>query len=414
MNELLKHRSSRVGETGDRRSSARGASTSGLGRWQAFRILGIPISVDASWLIIFALVTMSLANTFGDLTRRYYPDSPELPAWAYWLMAAACSLAFFGCLLLHELGHAVVARAQHMPIRGITLFMFGGVADIGDEPRSPGAEFSMAIAGPAVTVLLALASGLLAMLGFHLGWPAPFVIMLGYLAGINAMVLCFNLIPAFPLDGGRVLRSILWASTGNLRRATYWASSVGRTFAWILILWGVINFFAGNWLGGVWLGLIGMFLNNAARTGYVQVLVRQALQGEPVRRFMTPAPIVVPPTADLLQWVEEYVYRFHRKTFPVVADGKLLGCVDVHALGSIPRSEWALHTVGEVMHRDVAERSIRPDADALDALRKMQQTGFSRLLVVDDDRLVGIISVKDLLQFFSLKIELEGEERNGP
>jgi Zn-dependent protease/CBS domain-containing protein len=312
--------------------------------------------------------------------------------------------------LLHELGHAVVARSRGMPIRGITLFLFGGVAELGDEPVSAGTEFLMAIAGPAVSVVLALVFWALAVVGYRGGWPHPVVVVLGYLAAINGMVLVFNLIPAFPLDGGRVLRSILWGTTGNLRRATYWAALAGQGFAWLLIGWGIFQFFGGNWLGGVWIGLIGMFLNSAAQGSYQQVLIRQALQGEPVRRFMNPNPIVVPPSLDLLHWVEDHVYRYHHRAFPVVSDGRLEGLITTQALAGIPRGEWAAHTVGEVMATDLREITVAPETDAVEAMGKMKRTGSSRLLVTDGDRLLGLVSLKDLLHFLNLKLELEQED----
>jgi Zn-dependent protease/CBS domain-containing protein len=325
-------------------------------------------------------------------------------------------VALFGCILLHELGHAVVARSQRMPIRGITLFLFGGVAEIDEEPPSAKSELLVAVAGPAVSVVLAAGLGLLAWLGYRQGWPPLAVIGLGYLAAINALVLAFNLLPAFPLDGGRVLRSILWGTTGSLRRATYWASLAGRGFAWVLIAWGVLNFFAGNWLGGIWIGLIGLFLSNAAQAGYQRVLVRQALAGEPVRRLMTPDPVTVTPSLDLRRWVDDFVYRYHRKAFPVVADGRLQGLIETGSLADIPRDEWDRCTVGEVMRRDVEAIAVSPQADALEALERMQRGGSGRLLVTEGDRLVGILSLKDLLRLLSLKIELEGgdEGRPGP
>jgi Zn-dependent protease/CBS domain-containing protein len=383
-------------------------------RWQPFRLLGIPISVDASWIIILALLTLSLGSAFPVLLGQYFPGvAPDLAPYEYWLMGLVAALAFFGCILLHELGHAVVARSQGMPIRGITLFLFGGVAEMEDEPASAGNEFLMAIAGPVVSVILAVGLGLLAWLGYRGGWPHPVVIVLGYLAFINALVLAFNLIPAFPLDGGRVFRSILWGVTGNLRRATQWAALLGQAFAWLLIGWAVLQLFSGNWLGGIWMGLIGMFLSSAARGGYQQVVVRQALQGEPVRRFMNPDPIAVPPTLDLRHWVEDFVYRHHRKTFPVLTNGHLEGFIDTTGLARFPRQEWERHTVGEVMRHDFQAIAISPDADALEALGKMRRTGSSRLLVAEGDTLVGIISLKDLLSFLHLKIELEGADGEG-
>jgi Zn-dependent protease len=380
-------------------------------RWRLLRLLGIPISLDASWLIVLFLLTLSIASGLPALVHEYYPEAGEtLPSYQYWALGLISALAFFGCILLHELGHAVVARARGMKIRGITLFLFGGVAEIVDEPPSASTEFLMAIAGPVVSLVLAIVLAVLAAIGYSAGWPQPVVIVLGYLASINALVLVFNLVPAFPLDGGRVLRSILWGATGNLRRATRSAAFVGRCFAWLLIAWGLLNFLGGNLLSGVWIGLIGLFLNNAAQAGYMQVLMRQTLEGEPVSRFMTRDPIVVPPNIDLRQWVEDYVYRYHRKTFPVVVDGHLQGCIDTQSLNEFPRTDWDRHTVGEAMRSDLGEMSIRPNADAMEALATMQRSGFSRLLVTDGDRLVGIVSLKDLLRFLDLKLELDDAE----
>jgi Zn-dependent protease len=369
-------------------------------RWRLFRLLGIPISLDASWLIILALLTWTLINLFRE-------EVSDLPDAAYWAIGLGTALAFFASIVLHELGHALVARAVGIRIRGITLFLFGGVAEMEDEPPSAGKEFLMAAAGPAVSVVLAALFWLLATLA-----EAPwFVVPLKYLAGINLAVLVFNLVPAFPLDGGRVLRSALWGATGNLRRATYWATLSGQAFAWLLIGLGVLHFFAGNVFHGVWLGLIGLFLHGAARGGYQQVLVKQALRGERVSRFMNREPIVVAPELDLRSWVEDYVYRYHRKLFPVASNGRLEGVIGTQALARYPREEWAKHTVAEAMRQDMDALSIPPDADALQALEKMQHTGSSRLLVLDGGRLVGIVSLKDLLRFLNLKLELEGGER---
>jgi Zn-dependent protease/CBS domain-containing protein len=370
-------------------------------RWRLFRLLGIPISLDASWLIILALLTWTLIDLFREAV-------PGLPVATYWVMGLAAALAFFTCIVLHELGHALVAKAVGIPIRGITLFLFGGVAEMEDEPPSASSEFLMAVAGPAVSAVLTavfwLASGLV---------DAPAVVFpLRYLAGINLAVLIFNLVPAFPLDGGRVLRSILWGVLRNLRRATYWAALSGQAFAWLLIGLGVLHFFAGNVFHGIWLGLIGLFLNNAAQGSYQQILVRQALRGERVSRFMNREPIVVPPGVDLRSWVEDYVYRYHRKMFPVTSNGHVEGVIGTQALAKYPRQEWEMHTVAEAMRQDVDLLSISPDADALEALGKMQRTGSSRLLVTDNNRLVGIVSLKDLLRFLDLKLELEEGERS--
>ncbi len=369
-------------------------------RWQLFRLLGIPIRIDASWLIILALLTWTIG-------LRFQPELPGMPPLLLWSLALLTALGFFLCILLHELGHAVVARQVEIPMNGITLFVFGGVAEMEGEPATPLREFLMAIAGPLVTVVLMVLFGLLSLLGFFFHWAEPAQLMWWYLFVINLMVLLFNLVPAFPLDGGRILRSILWAATGNLRRATRGASLVGQAFAFFLIAVGLLNLFSGNIVGGMWMGLIGLFLNNAARAGYTSALLREALTGEPVARFMNHAPIVVPPWINLREWVEDYVYRYHRKTFPVVGDGRLEGVISTQALTGFPREQWSEHTIAEVMRRDLDALSISPQTDAMHALARMQSTGASRLLVVEDGRLVGIVSLKDLLRFFHLKLELE-------
>ncbi len=384
-------------------------------RLRLVRLLGIPVAVDASWLIILAILTLSIASRFPTLLHEYFPGAAsDMNPAAYWVMGLITALAFFGCILLHELGHAIVARARGMSIHGITLFLFGGVAEIEGEPPSAATEFLMAVAGPVVSLLLAVAFWILATVGYHAGWPRGVVLVLGYLGAINGLVLLFNLVPAFPLDGGRVLRSILWGLTGRLRRATYWASLAGRGFAWLLIAWGIFQFFSGEWLGGIWMGLIGMFLNRAAQGSYQQVVIRQALHGEPVVRFMNPDPIVVPPTLDLRHWVEDFVYRYHHRAFPVVFDGHLQGLITTEALNDVPREEWSHKAVGEAMQNDLEVFTLSPNADAVLALDKMQRNGMSRLLVADGDRLLGLVSMKDLLRFLSLKMDLEGVEDERP
>jgi Zn-dependent protease/CBS domain-containing protein len=378
-------------------------------RWNLFRLLGIPIRVDASWLVILALLTWTIGGQFQA-------NLPDLTPGVAWLFGLATAVAFFVCILLHELGHAVVARSTGIPIDGITLFLFGGVAEMRGEPTSAGREFWMAIAGPIVSAILA---AIFAVLGWTVAtpeWNPAAVLLLRWLAIINVTVLIFNMIPAFPLDGGRVMRSILWKATGSLRRATRWASGLGQGFAWFLIALGVLRFFLGDVVGGLWMGLIGLFLNNAARSSYHQVIVRQALTGEPVRRFMNPNPITVPPWTDLRTWVEDYVYRYHRKTFPVAEDGRLEGIISTSVLARYPRETWGQHAVSEVMRHDLDALSIRPDTDAVEALARMQATDSSRLLVTEGGRLVGIVSLKDLLRFLHLKLELEGpgEERETP
>jgi Zn-dependent protease len=370
-------------------------------RIRLLRLFGIPISVDFSWLIILALITWTLAEAI------FKPELPDASEGERLILGFVTALAFFVCIVLHEMGHALVARSRGIPIRGITLFLFGGVAELAAEPPSASSEFLMAIAGPLVSVFLSGVFFVLSLLATGLGWATSIELIFRYLALINLSLLILNLLPAFPLDGGRVFRSILWGISGNLRRATRWAAAIGQGFGWLLIAIGVVRFFQHDYFGGIWLGLIGMFLSNAARGSYQQLVLQQALKGEPVSRFMNLQPIVVPPSLDLRSWVEDYVYRYHRKAFPVASNGHLEGYISTQALARFPRAEWDRHTVAEVMRQDLQSVTISPQTDALEALGRMQRTGASRLLVSNGTQLLGIVSLKDLLRFLNLKIELE-------
>jgi Zn-dependent protease/CBS domain-containing protein len=386
-------------------------------RWRPLRLFGIPVGVHPSWLLILALLTWTMHNVLREppepLNRLYPADGLGLSVAGYWLAGLLAALAFFVCIVLHEMGHALVARSFGMPIRGITLFLFGGVAELEGGSPSAGVEFLVAVAGPLVSLVLGVTCAVLAGVGHFTAWSPVLVVFLACLAWVNLTVLVFNLIPAFPLDGGRVLRSILWGATGRLRRSTHWAALCGQGFAWLLVFLGVVEFFSGAVLSGFWLGLIGLFLNNAARGSYQQVLVKQLLEGEPVRRFMTERPIIVPPELDLYRLVEEYVFRHHRRGFPVGHGDHVEGYVSTEMLAGYPREEWERHSVAEVMRRDLRHLAVTPDTDALAAMQQMQRTGSSRLLVLEGGRLVGVVSLKDLLRFLRLKLELEGDEEGG-
>jgi Zn-dependent protease/CBS domain-containing protein len=375
-------------------------------RFPLFKLFGFQVKIELSWLLMAALIVWSLAVT------EFPAQVGGLPRAAYWWMGAAGALGLFGSIVVHEVSHSLVARRYGLPITGITLFIFGGVAEMDREPPNPQSEFRMALAGPVSSALLALVFWLLSLWGRTYGdagivWPA-LTALVGYLASINGSLALFNILPAFPLDGGRVLRSILWGWRDDLRWATRLASRVGSAFGYLLVGLGVLSLFLGRFSGGLWLIVIGMFLNNAARSSYQQLAMRQALEGEPVRRFMTASPVTVPPTLSVRDLVEQYVYEYHFKTYPVVQDGELMGCVSTRAIQQVPREQWTERTVVSLVTQCSLDNTIAPTADAMEALSKMSRTRNSRLMVVEDSQLVGMIALKDLLSFLSLKLKLEG------
>ena len=324
-------------------------------------------------------------------------------------MGIAGALGLFASIVFHELWHSLVARRYGLPIGGITLFIFGGVSEMTEEPHSPAVEFFMAIAGSASSFALS-AIFTMAALSTRTYAPVPFNAVLLYLASINGLLGIFNLLPAFPLDGGRVLRSILWHASGRLRWATRLASKIGEGFGVGMILMGIITFVYGSFISGIWWFLIGMFLRNASHMSYRQLVVRQALQGEHVRRFMKPDPVTVTPSVTLSQLMDDYIYRYHYEMFPVVDGGKLLGVVNVNQLKEIPREEWSRRTVKDLARTCTEGNTIEPDADATKALEKMNKEGNSRLMVIDHGRLVGILALRDLLKFLAIKMDFEPSE----
>lgn len=369
-------------------------------RIKIFELLGFPIYVDLSWFIIVLLITWSLAS---NAFPAFYEG---LATRTYWMMGLAGALGLFVSILLHELGHSVVARRFNVPMKGITLFIFGGVAEMSEEPPSAKAEFFVAIAGPIVSIVIAIVCYTAGILG-GTTLATPVAGVLAYLGIINAVVVGFNLIPAFPLDGGRVLRSILWHFKGSLRWATRITSTIGSGFGLFLILLGVLNFVGGNFVGGMWQVLIGIFLRGAAQMSYQQVLIRRALEGEPIDRFMNTEVITVPSTATLNEVVDDYVYKYHHKMFPVADNGRLLGCITTQEIQRVPRKQWDQQTVGDVAKPCDEENTIQRGSDAMEALSQMQKQETSRLMVVQNGNLEGVLSLKDMLKFIALKVELE-------
>jgi Zn-dependent protease/CBS domain-containing protein len=326
-------------------------------------------------------------------------------------MATVAAIGIFVSVILHEFAHAVVARRHGIQVSGIKLFIFGGVAEMEDEPPGPRAEFQMAIAGPLLSVALGL--GFLAVT-FAAGLadlPRPFGVVSGYLGWMNLILAGFNLVPGFPLDGGRVLRSLLWVWKDDYLRATRVATAIGSGFAVMLIFTGVLLALAVSPVGGIWWLMVGFFLNNASQLSYRHALVRHSLEGERVSGVMMATPVAVAPEIPLRSLVDDYFYRHHFQSFPVVSAGMLLGSVSTQEIKQVPRREWPVRTVGEILVPCGPDGMIGPEEPALRALTAMSRGGMSRLLVVDDGRLAGIVTLADLFRLVAVKLDLEEADR---
>ena len=367
-----------------------------------FKIFGFAVRLDASWIVIAFLVTWSLAAAI--FPRAY----PYLPRAEYWWMGLAGAFGLFASIVVHELCRSLVANHYQLPMRGITLFIFGGVAEMSTEPQSPKVEFLMAIAGPVASVVLGgIFHGIAAAVGGI--WPIPVVAVIAYLSWINWILAAFNLIPAFPLDGGRVLRAALWQGKHDLMRATELASKIGSGFGILLMLFAVYELFFGALINAVWFFLIGMFLRSASRASYEQTLYRSALEGEPVRRFMRPNPVVLHPDMSIREFVENYLYRYDLKLYPVVAEeDTLIGCVASQDVKNFPKEEWDRRQVAELSHACSEKDTISPDSDAFKALSKIQETGGGSLLVTEHNHLLAIVSPRDVMNFLAAKLRMQG------
>jgi len=370
-----------------------------------FNLFGFKVGVDATWFILAVLITWSLAE---GVFPHYFPGLSNA---AYWWMGAAGALGLFISIVFHEFCHSIVARKFGLPMKGITLFIFGGVAEMNKEPENAKSEFFMAIAGPISSVILAGMFFITYTAGKTINWPGPVNDVLVYLGWLNIILAGFNMVPAFPLDGGRVLRSILWAIKGNLQWATRISSGLGAGFGLFLMILGIINFIGGNFIGGLWYFLIGIFIRGASQMSYRQLLIKNALVGEPINRFMVADVVTAPSSITVHDLIEDYFYKYHYKMFPVTDNGSLKGCVTTKQIKELSRENWATSRVSDIIKPCSEVNTILPDADSMKALSLMNRTGNSRLMVIEGNKLLGMISLKDMLKFLALKLDLEGDEK---
>ncbi|MFC2015923.1 site-2 protease family protein [Chloroflexota bacterium] len=356
------------------------------------KVLGITIGLNYTWFIIFALLTLSLATSY--FPGRYLGWASQ----SYWGIGIVTSVLFFVSVLLHELAHSVVALAWGIPVKSITLFIFGGVASIEREPERPLAEFLIAIAGPASSLLLAGFFGILGLAGRLIGL-GPLMALGVYLAVINFSLALFNMIPGFPLDGGRVFRSIVWAATGSLHRATRWAAGTGRVIAVAMIVGGGMMILTGNWTNGLWLAFIGWFLDSAASQSAQQAGVRQALEGYTAGDFVSSGCQAVDHNMPIDWVVRDYVLPQGHECFLVTDGQQAEGVATLDQIQQIPRQKWGWTPVRQIMTPLSSLKPVLSGEKAYRVLERMMVERQHLLPVIDDSRLVGLVRRENLLHF---------------
>ena len=373
-------------------------------------IFGIDVYLDSSLVLIFVLLVYLLG-------AEVFPDwHPDWPAGSTWSTAVAAGLLFFASVLAHELAHALVSRRFDIEVKRITLFLFGGIAQMEEEPREPRAELLIAIAGPVTSLVLGitfifLGTGLAgenfsSLLSENreeaLAGLSPLATLMLWLGPVNVVLGLFNMIPGFPLDGGRVFRALIWWISGDLRRATQVASDSGRLFGWFLMILGVMQALSGMVMQGLWLLLIGWFLANAASMSYRQLVLREQFRGVTVRDLMRSHFETVPAQLRLADFIDEHLLQSSQLLWPVVEDSQLIGLITLDEVKGIPEAERASTTVGQVMRSDLAAQTLAPDTDANQALLALT-TRNSPLAIVENNRVIGLLSQVDVMKRLALR-----------
>ncbi len=390
------------------------------------KVLGIPIRLHFTWFIIFALVTVSLS-------LGYFPDSyPQWSKTLSWIIGISTSLLFFASVIAHELSHSIISARNGIPVKSITLFIFGGVARISREADKAGSEFKMAIAGPICSLLIGVFFGLVWLLtnqnnqtlavnltelllfpyrflvtGRSTSQDIPPIAALSiWLFTINITLAAFNLIPGFPLDGGRVLRSILWRWTGNMKKATHIASWVGRGVAYVLIFRGIFLFITGNVFNGIWFALIGWFLQNAASSSYKQVVMKDALQKFTARDALVAECDIVPPSLSLGRMVSDSVLPRGKRCFVVIDEGKIKGMITLRNIKSVPQMRWDYTNVENAMTPLSKLETASPEEDAGSLMERMDELDINQIPVVSDGNFLGLVTREGLIRVMRTRLDL--------
>jgi Zn-dependent protease/CBS domain-containing protein len=371
----------------------------GTGSIRLGKIFGIPVGIDYSWFLVFILFTWTFAV-------GYFPA--EFKNWStteYWVVGAITALMLFVSVLLHELGHSLVALRYKIPVRNITLFIFGGISQISEEPVSALSEFWITIAGPIVSFVLA---GVFAVLSLVTTGFAPLLAIVKYLAYINVILGLFNLIPGFPLDGGGVLMAIVWGITHNRHRALLTASRVGSFIAYLFIIYGVFQLLSGNLVNGLWIAFIGWFLVSASRSQIMQERVKELLSGHKVSEVMSQAYTIVQSDTTLQSLMDDHILASSRRSYIVENGEEVVGLLTLHHLRNVPKDQWSTTTVGQVMIPCAKWKDLTLDTELWDAMEEMDRDGVNQLPVMTDGRIEGMLSREDIISFLR---ELRGPNR---
>ena len=370
----------------------------------SFSLFGVKIRLDASWVLLALLIAWSLASgTFPELYRG-------LPQSTYWGMAAATVLGVAGSIILHELGHTVVARAFGLPIKSITLFVFGGVAEMESEPKAPRAELLMAVAGPLVSAVLGFAFLALGNLLEPFA-PREYSGVLHYLGVLNLTLAAFNMAPAFPLDGGRVLRAIIWMVTGDPNKSTRIAARSGEAIGLLMMGLGAVTTLTANLVGGLWWIILGWFIYGMARAHRSEAEARRLLSGAHVGNFMTAAPVTAPADMSVEDFVETVLKRTPHDLIPIMAGDQIVGVAGFKNVKDTPRDAWREIRLGKIA-TPLAEVATANRSESVEAaLARMQKTPTSRLVVLDRGRLAGVLTLADLAAHLRLRSEIAAAER---
>jgi Zn-dependent protease/predicted transcriptional regulator len=354
------------------------------------KIFGIPIGVDYSWFLVLVLFTWTFAV-------GYYPSEfKNWPTLEYWVVGAITALMLFVSVLLHELGHSWVALRYKIPVRSITLFIFGGISQISSEPTSALSEFWIAFAGPVVSFALA---AVFTLLTFFVGGFAPLLAIVKYLAYINLILGAFNLIPGFPLDGGGVLMAIVWGVSHNRHRALLIASNVGSFFAYLFIIYGVFQLLTGNLINGLWIAFIGWFLNSASRGQVMQERAKGLLSGHKVSEIMSQSYTIIQSDTLLQSLVDEHILGGSRRSFIVKKGEEVVGLLTIHSLRNIPKNQWAATTVAEAMISCSQWKDLAPDTELWEAMQEMDKDGVNQLPVMTDGHIEGMLTREDIISY---------------